>query len=198
MTASPASPAPAHEDVLLVAAHHLVALVLDHDVERDDAAIGPGRLTRLLHGHLGVDRVAELHRHREAEPIEPEERQRRPFEPPRKVLLPVGNRKGQDTVGDARAERGLPREDLVGVERVEIAGEPREARDVAAFESPPARHQHLAYLEILEIASARLHRPSRVFVRRRVSPPGWKSATTGAGYCVRRMPGPGPSRDRDR
>src|SRR5262245_10798419 len=103
MTASPALRAPAHEDVLLIAAYDLVALVLDHDVEREDAAVGLGGLARLLHGHLGMDRVAELHRHREAEPLEPEEGQRRPFEPPREILLPVGDRKGQDTVGDARA-----------------------------------------------------------------------------------------------
>ena len=48
----------------------------------------------------------------------------------------------------------LPGEHLVGVQRVEIAGEAGEARDVAAFDRAAAGHQDLANLEILEKASA--------------------------------------------
>src|SRR5439155_1338076 len=123
---------PPHEDALLVAADRLAPLVLHARLEDHDSAAGLGRLAALLHGHLGVDGVAELHRRREPYAVESEERERRALEPPREVLRAVGDGEREDAVGDARAEGCRLRKLRVRVERVEVARAPGDTRAVTA------------------------------------------------------------------
>src|SRR5574341_1179658 len=150
-----ATSAPSRANRFAVAAPMpLAPPVLHGDVEAHDPAVGPGGFACFPHRHLRVNGVAELDRRGEAHPVQAEQREGRALEPAREILLAVGDRERQDAVGDARAERRRLRELLVGVERVEVAREPGEARDVAPLHRAPARHERLAHLEVLPEASA--------------------------------------------
>ena len=105
---------------------------------------------------------------------------------------PARQREHEEPVGDALAERGLRRPDGVGVLRVPVAGERREADHVGLGDGAPAGGEGLSGLEFLE-GAAPVHRgmfltpcvgdamASRVVraspSRRRVSDGGMTSST---------------------
>src|SRR5574341_1177036 len=89
------SGSPSHEHRLLPLRHRLPPLVLDGHVQHHHAPVGLRGLLQLAHGHLRVDGVAEFHRAGEAQPVHPQQGQRRALEGAGQILLAGGDRHGQ-------------------------------------------------------------------------------------------------------
>src|SRR5262249_14684363 len=106
-------------------------------------------LEPLVYGVAEVDRAHEARRHLQ-------QREGRALEPAGLVHEPAAHGDHEQPVRDARTERRRLAVDLVGVERVEVAGQAAEGgHDVLGNRSARA-DQHLAHGEGFVVAAARL------------------------------------------